>query len=115
MAAERKRRMTTETRRDECTQVPCVLFLALELGSTTWKLAFAAGLGRRPRTRQIPARDLGRLREEIARANARFGLPPDAPVRSCYEAGRDGFWLHRALLADGVINVVVDPSSIAVD
>src|SRR5262249_48491367 len=45
----------------------------------------------------------------------RFGLPADAPVRTCYEAGRDGFWLHRALRARGIDNVVVDSSSIEVN
>jgi transposase len=63
----------------------------------------------------VPARDLARVFEEIERAKARFGLGSHAPVRSCYEAGRDGFWLHRALTAHAVSNVVVDPSSIAVD
>jgi transposase len=36
-------------------------------------------------------------------------------VASCYEAGRDGFWLHRWLLAQNVNNVVVDPASIEVE
>jgi transposase len=92
-----------------------MLFMALELGSKQWKLAFAVGLGHRPRTRQIPARALTRLGEELALAKARFGLPAEASVRSCYEAGREGFWLHRALISQRVMNVVVDPSSIAVD
>ena len=35
-------------------------------------------------------------------------------MKSCYEAGRDGFWIHRALLAAGVENVVVDSASIEV-
>lgn len=48
-------------------------------------------------------------------AKARFGLPLAAPVQSCYEAGRDGFWLHRWLLAQGMANVVVDSSSIEVN
>ena len=45
----------------------------------------------------MKARDLLRLQEEIAKAKNRFGLAADAPVKSCYEAGRDGFWLHRYL------------------
>jgi transposase len=36
-------------------------------------------------------------------------------VRSCYEAGRDGFWLHRYLSSGGIANVVVDSSSIEVN
>jgi transposase len=41
-------------------------------------------------------------------------LPADAPVVSCYEAGRDGFWIHRALTALGIRNRVVDSASIEV-
>src|SRR5262249_6822632 len=50
-----------------------------------------------------------------AKAKRRFRLPADAPVRSCYEAGRDGFWLHRHLTANGVDNGVVDSASIEVN
>jgi transposase len=106
--------MTIETRPSEST-VSGALFLSLELGSTRWKLAFATMRGMRPRHREIVARDLTGLWDEIRRAKVRFGLPVDASVRSCYEAGRDGFWLHRALVSQGIANVVVDPASIAVD
>lgn len=99
----------------ECTGRVGTLFVALELGSTRWKLALAVTHGMRPRIRTIPAGNLAQLHDEIAAAKARFGLPANAPVRSCYEAGRDGFWLHRAVVAQGLDNVVVDPSSIAVD
>ena len=47
-------------------------------------------------------------------AKARLGVAAAAPVRSCYEAGRDGFWPHRFLAALGVMNLVVDSSSIEV-
>jgi len=36
-------------------------------------------------------------------------------VVSCYEAGYDGFWLHRLLEANGMCNHVIDPASIHVD
>jgi transposase len=91
------------------------LHLALDLGNTTWKLAFATGHAHAPRLRTIPARDLAQLAREIATAKRRFGLPADAPVVSCYEAGRDGFWVHRALAALGVPNVVVDSASITLN
>ncbi|MFW6039325.1 MAG: IS110 family transposase, partial [bacterium] len=45
----------------------------------------------------------------------RFKLPADAPVYSCYEAGRDGFWLHWYLQAREIANVVVDSASIEVN
>jgi transposase len=72
-------------------------------------------MGQRPRIRQIPAGAMSALATEIERAKKRFGLSSDAPVTSCYEAGRDGFWLHRYLVAHGITNYVVDSSSIEVN
>jgi transposase len=72
-------------------------------------------MGQRPHFCQIPGGAVSALAAHIARAKRHFGLPDDAPVISCYEAGRDGFWLHRYLLAHGVTNHVVDSSSIEVN
>jgi transposase len=91
------------------------LYLAFELGSSKWKLGFTVGLGQSPRRRAIDAGDLVALQEEIRRAKRRFSLPETAPVKSCYEAGRDGFWLHRYLLAQEVENLIVDSASIEVN
>ncbi len=52
---------------------------------------------------------------EIHKAKHRFGLPEETPVISCYEAGRDGFWLHRYLEHQGIENLVVDAASIEVN
>lgn len=107
--------MTETTRTTECTAAAALLHLALELGSTKWVLAFTARTARsRPRLRQIAAGDVAALAREILSAKARCGLAATAAVQSCYEAGRDGFWLHRWLSAHGVRNVVVDSSSIEV-
>ena len=106
------------TRSTQHTTPPTIvpaLFVAFELGGTTWKLAATTGPGQAPRLRTVPARALDRTVSELARAKARFHLAPDAPVVSCYEAGRDGFWLHHALTAHGVRNHVVDSSSIEVN
>jgi transposase len=92
-----------------------VLYLAFELGDTDWKLAFTIGVAQKPRWRSMQARNLPRLLEEITKAKKRFGLPADAPVRSCYEAGRDGFWLDRYLRSCGVDNSIVDSASIEVN
>ena len=105
--------VTTHTR--EFTQTTPVLHLAFELADQRWKLAFTPGLGQRPRVRTVPARDLDAVRQEIARALARFGLPATTRVVSCYEAGRDGFWLHRALTALGIANQIVDSASIEIN
>jgi transposase len=91
-----------------------VLYLAFELGWTEWKLGFSTGIAGAPRLRTMRARDLTALGDEIARAKKRFGLPEETRVYSCYEAGRDGFWLHRSLTAQGVHNLVVDSASIEV-
>jgi len=94
------------------TQPAPTLHLAFDLGNRLWKLAFATSIAHAPRLRTMPARDLAQLDAEIAAAKARFGLAFDAPVVSCYEAGRDGFWLHRALTARGLTSHVVDSASI---
>jgi transposase len=88
------------------------LYLAFELGWNAWGLAFTTAPAQPPRRVTIPARSFDILAHEISRARRRFGLPEDAQVRSCYEAGRDGFWLHRYLIARGVDHVVVDAASI---
>lgn len=94
---------------------PPVLYLAFELSKRSWKLAFSTGFGQKPRIRPIPASDLDGLSAEIEAARSRFRLPDSTPLLSCYEAGRDGFWLHRFLSAGpGTVNLVVDSSSIEV-
>lgn len=107
--------MTETTRMTECTAAGATLYLAFELGSTKWVLAFTTSPAQRPRHRQVVAGDLPGLLREVLTAKVRFGLALDAPVRSCYEAGRDGFWLHRWLRTQGLDNVVVDSSSIEVN
>jgi len=91
------------------------LMMALELGETGWLLGFASDFGQKPLRRKIATRDGKGLLVQIAWARQRLGLPPEAPVASCYEAGRDGFWLHRFLVSHGVENLVVDSASIEVN
>jgi len=88
--------------------------MSIELAATSWKLGFADQLGRNPRVRSIAAGDLLKLRKEIAAAKKVLGLDPEAPVISCYEAGRDGFWVHRCLVTMGIESHIVDPASIQV-
>ena len=63
-----------------------VLYLALELGASTWKLAFTVGLGQKPRLKTVTARSTLGLLLEIKAAKKRFGLSGETPVLSCYEA-----------------------------
>jgi transposase len=91
------------------------LYLAIELSDAQWKLGFTIGLGQAPRLRKMDARELITLDKEISLAKERFGLPEGCVVMSCYEAGRDGFWLHRYLQTREVSNLVVDSASIEVN
>lgn len=107
-------RLVTTTMQQEHPEQP-TLYLACELAAKTWKLGFTIGVAQRPRERNIPAGDIEKLTQEIAHAKRRFGLPEDARVVSCYEAGRESFWLHRCLVTHGVENLVVDSASIEVN
>jgi transposase len=90
-----------------------VLYVALELSRDSWLLTMSVGVGgRRRRVTVHPTRQ--QVLAAIETAKAGFGLARETAVRSCHEAGRDGFWPHRLLTALGVSNVVVDSSSIEV-
>ena len=108
--------MTATTQREEFSATAGDgLLMAIELGRREWKVGFTTRLGQRIRRRTLPADTWDRLPEELAAAKERLNLPADAPVTSCYEAGRDGFWIHRYLTGLGVHNLVVDSSSIEVN
>src|SRR5262245_40082055 len=106
---------TLATHNTQDTTTESTLFVAFELSEKTWKLGFTTGQGQKPRERTVTARHHEHVLNEIAQAKRRFGLPDTAPVVSCYEAGREGFWLHRFLQGHGITNHVVDSSSIEVN
>lgn len=90
------------------------LYMSLELSDKQWKLTF--GDGRRGPSRcSVAAGDQAAVLERIRKAKARFGLDPRSKVHTCYEAGRDGWWLHRWLVEQGIDNLVVDSASIEVN
>lgn len=89
------------------------LYMAIELSHTEWKLAFSTG--EKIRTVTMDARDLDQLQRAIKGSKSRFTNVGEVQIRSCYEAGRDGFWLHRYLVSCGIENLVVDSSSIEVN
>lgn len=90
------------------------LFVSLELSDAKWHVAASDG-GTRISTYTVDAGEGQALLAAIERARVRFGLGKETEVLSCYEAGRDGFWLHRFLLVHGIHNHVVDASSIEVN
>ena len=89
-----------------------ILYMALELSNEKWRLAFGDGTHKRQVC--IAAGDIAALTEQLSKVKARWSLGEDVAVVSCYEAGRDGFWLHRQLTELGIANRVVDAASIEV-
>jgi transposase len=101
------------TLRSENNTELAVLYVAFELGNSKWKLAFSDS--RKIRHATVEAGDLELVQVGLSSAKKYFVMVEDVRVVSCYEAGRDGFWLHRYLQSCGVENVVVDSASIEVD
>jgi transposase len=100
-------------RKEKNTVQSYVLYMALELSESKWRIAFSNGSKNRQVT--IQAGSLIELSQAIQKAKEKLRLPSDAPVISCYEAGRDGFWVHRFLTESGILNHVVDSASIEVN
>lgn len=93
------------------------IFVAIELSQKSWLVTLHSPDKGKLSRHKLEGGDhvellalISRVRERAARALG--GVPA---VVSCYEAGYDGFWLHRLLLAAGITNYVFDPASIAVD
>ena len=99
---------TTVTRMDQDTKT---MYVAFELGEKEWKLAMSPDLHARPRLRTLRSRSTGRLLEILEKERLQLGA---VQIVSCYEAGRDGFWLDRFLHSHGIDNRVVDSASIEV-
>lgn len=81
-----------------------VLWMAMELSLSKWKLGFSDGSARAARVVTIEARDYAALEQQIARARRAFDLSETSKVRSLYEAGREGFSVHRRLEQLGIEN-----------
>jgi transposase len=96
---------------------PAPLFVALELSKARWVVALHAPDSDKVGLYRIDGGDTERLVTLIdaKRAHAEKKLGRAVRVVCCYEAGHDGFWLHRFLLARGIDNRVLDSASILVD
>ena len=112
---QRRRTMkkTQETLRIKDIIKEAVLYIAFELSNSKWKLAFSDGSKIRYKT--ITAANLAQLQVEIDLAKRKFKMVEDVRVVSCYEAGRDGFWIHRYLESQGIENLVLDSASLEVN
>ncbi|MDM0117184.1 IS110 family transposase [Variovorax sp. J22R133] len=90
------------------------LYMSFELGDKQWKLTASDG-HRGPSRYNVDAGDTAAVAHCIGKARERCKLESQAKVHACYEAGRDGWWLHRWLIEQAVDNIVVDSSSIEVN
>ena len=91
--------------------------LAIELSKKSWITAVNTPLSDKISRHRLEGCDWKGLLELIERIRTRVARELNRPVEviSCYEAGYDGFWLHRLLEAHGVRNLVIDPASLQVD
>jgi transposase len=106
---------TTQTiPQSERTAIGAELYMSFELADKKWKLSLSDGR-RGPSRYTVDAGDTVAVLECLTKARTRCGLGAQCKVHSCYEAGRDGWWLHRWLIEKGIDNIVVDAASIEVN
>ena len=93
------------------------LFIALELSRSSWLIAVSAPGSDKISRCQVAAGDTAALKALLNRLKAQAERECNEAVRllSIHEAGLDGFWVHRFLVANGVESQVVDAASIAVN
>ena len=94
-----------------------IIHIAIELSVSSWLVAVRLPGTEKSRLHRITGGDttalLALIAELRARASAKLGQAVE--VACCFEAGRDGFWLHRLLTAQGIAAYVLEPTSILVN
>src|SRR5215468_5355267 len=105
---------TTSTARNDAL-ARCLI--AIELSKASWVVGVQTPLSNKTSQYRLTAGDWKSLLKLIERIRRQVGreLGRAVEVISCYEAGYDGFWLHRRLEAHGVHNHVLDPASLLVN
>jgi transposase len=93
------------------------IYLAIELSASTWLIAARLPGSEKPHLHRIEGGDTAALFALISSLRARVARRLDAAIGvvCCFEAGRDGFWLHRLLTAHGIANYVLEPTSILIN
>lgn len=97
-------------------ETPRCLF-AIELSKKSWVIGFVTPLSLKISRRILSGGDWKGLLKLIEEVRTRVSRETGRTVEamSCYEAGYDGFWLHRLLEAHGIRNYVIDPASLQMD
>lgn len=106
------------TRTNYSTLSELVLAVSLELATSAWKVALHDGNRENAAIKTVnadePALRLQQVIDEIGKIKRRWSLPDDVRTVVLYEAGQDGFWIARALMAVGVEALICDPASLLV-
>ena len=91
-------------------------FMAIELSKAKWLVGMLTPLSNKISLRTIPCGAVPALLEFVERTTEKVSQSTGRPVRvvSCYEAGYDGFWLHRVLEARGIVNHIIEAASVHV-
>ncbi|CAM4278242.1 Transposase [Roseomonas mucosa] len=101
----------------ETAQTGATVFVAMELSKMAWLLAVQGSPSGRASSHRLDGGDvdglLALLRRLAAREQGASGEKEQVVLG--YEAGYDGFWLHRRLAAEGIACWVMDPGSLQVD
>jgi len=92
------------------------LFASLELSKSKWVVTINSPGSEKFSRHLVEGGDgaglIDLLSRSRAKAEQRYGVPVKAIV--IQEAGLEGFWIHRLLIANGIVSHVVDAASIAV-
>jgi len=96
---------------------PATLLASIELSKSTWRVAIAEPGNSKVSQHCLPGGDTAGLLDLLKRLSQRAAARLGSAVRpiTVMEAGYDGFWLHRLLVANGIDSYIVDPASILVD
>lgn len=93
------------------------ILVALELSNSVWLVGTRMPQAKKSQMHRIDAGDTSALLKLLAGLKARCegtsGV--EVPIACCFEAGRDGFWIHRLLTNHGIPTHVVEPTSILVN
>ena len=93
------------------------VFVAIELSRSSWIVAIHTPIADKIGLHKLAAGDsaalLGLIHATVQKVELAVGRA--VRVSSCYEAGYDGFWLHRMLMAARIVNHVIDPASMQVN
>lgn len=93
------------------------IYVSIELSKKSWLVGLRGPRSKKTSQHTVAAGDAAGLVALIRSKQQAFErkLGEDVRVMSCYEAGYDGFWLHRYLVSEGIINHVIDPASLPIN